>query len=205
MIDIKTKRDDLTNSNIYTFINKEKNQILKWYLGSNGDLYWNLVNFRKQDNQVFEIPIEDFPLYQIMLNLTEEIKSGQIFINDSEFNISHNNVNNYMNARFITSEIYHQKYDECVWFSDDKAIPNTNSVWIKKEDNSFRITFNNVEDTPSTQIRFKTSGSFYGPGYLPFLRAYRRIDKIKDNYNMAVFDENEVVVKQKVYEIKREV
>ncbi|MDD2435134.1 MAG: hypothetical protein PHO63_02650, partial [Bacilli bacterium] len=95
MIEIKTKLDEFTNTNIYTFINTEKKQILKWYLGSNGDLYWSLVNFRNQDNhdnQVFEIPIEDFPLYQIMVNLTEEIKNGQIFINDPEFNINHSNI-----------------------------------------------------------------------------------------------------------------
>ncbi len=207
MIEIKTKHDNFTNNNIYTFINKDKNQILKWYLGNNGDLYWHLVNFRNQtndDNHEFEISIEDYPLYQIIENLADEIKNGDIFINDSGFNVSHSNINYHMNARYITNEIYNPKNDELVWFSDDEKIPNTNSVWIKKENNCYHLSFINIYKSPSTCIRFKVNGSFYGSGYLPFLRAYSRVEKIKDNPMIAKFAD-EAAIKQKVLEIKREV
>ena len=132
MVNIRSKRDSLTGFYTYVIHNPNTNQVLRWELKNNGDLLWKYIspNQGSEHYEVFTVDKSDHELHSIIDRLYNEIKNGQIFVNDISVNIDFRKANWGNNVKFAASEMYDPNTNMVKWYSDDE---NTiSSVFINK-------------------------------------------------------------------------
>ena len=195
MVNIRSKRDSLTGFYTYVIHNPNTNQVLRWELKNNGDLLWKYIspNQGSEHYEVFTVDKSDHELHSIIDRLYNEIKNGQIFVNDISVNIDFRKANRGNNVKFAASEMYDPNTNMVKWYSDDD---NTiSSVFINKNGENYQLIFVSDERKKSTDIVFKQNDSFYECGAIPFLRAHNRLEKL-----ITKQDEKE---NEKIYTFKK--
>ena len=195
MVNIRSKRDSLTGFYTYVIHNPNTNQVLRWELKNNGDLLWKYIspNQGSEHYEVFTVDKSDHELHSIIDRLYNEIKNGQIFVNDISVNIDFRKANRGNNVKFAASEMYDPNTNMVKWYSDDE---NTiSSVFINKNGENYQLIFVSDERKKSTDIVFKQNDSFYECGAIPFLRSHNRLEKL-----ITKQDEKE---NEKIYTFKK--
>ena len=195
MVNIRSKRDSLTGFYTYVIHNPNTNQVLRWELKNNGDLLWKYIspNQGSEHYEVFTVDKSDHELHSIIDRLYNEIKNGQIFVNDISVNIDFRKANRGNNVKFAASEMYDPNTNMVKWYSDDE---NTiSSVFINKNGENYQLIFVSDERKKSTDIVFKQNDRFYECGAIPFLRAHNRLEKL-----ITKQDEKE---NEKIYTFKK--
>ena len=141
MVNIRSKRDSLTGFYTYVIHNPNTNQVLRWELKNNGDLLWKYIspNQGSEHYEVFTVDKSDHELHSIIDRLYNEIKNGQIFVNDISVNIDFRKANRGNNVKFAASEMYDPNTNMVKWYSDDE---NTiSSVFINKNGENYQLIF----------------------------------------------------------------
>jgi len=177
MVNIKSKKDSLTGFCTYIIHNPETKQVLRWELRNNGDLVWKYVSPEQNSGnyEVFQVSNSDHELFNIIDRLYNEIKNGQIYINDTNINVDFRKANRGSNVKYAASEMYDHNADMIKWYSDDHS--NITSVFINKIGDNYQLIFVATEPKKFIDVVFKQNDSFYECGAVPFLRAHDRLGK----------------------------
>ena len=160
------------------------------FFGGNLDLYWSIhSNNRTVDNDsktdTFTITKENYKLYSLFDDLYSDIKEINLFEDFKEDKDRYRlyNMSNYQ-------ELFDEESKTITWYSDETAHAVANYLTIKKEEDSFVLTFN-IQDYIEgydkdfaslyyIPIRFRNSGSRYSPFNVIFMRMYERLKDIDD-------------------------
>jgi len=195
MVNLKSKKDSLTGFYTYIIHNANRNQVLRWELRNNGDLVWKYISPENNvgNYEVFQISKDDHELHSIVDRLYNEIKNGQIYINDTTINVDFRKANRGNTVRFAASEMYDPKSDMVKWYSDtSEAI---NSVFINRNNDCYQLIFVTNDPKKYVDVIFKQNDSFYECGSVPFLRAHNRLGKF--------ITMSEEKVEEKIYTFKK--
>lgn len=200
-MNIRSKYDDFNDNVIYSFIDDENKTIMKWYIVSNGDLYWQIVDLNHKGSDVVILNVKkDNPLSEALDNMFYEYRSGQVFINETDINLSCDYLNSYRGVKDDVNSIFNNNNNSILWHSNDDDYINSNYVVIEDNYDKYSITFHNCALEKEIAIRFKTNGAgMYHVAYLPFLRAYNNLPKLIDKDNKSKED----IKANKIYEIKK--
>ena len=177
-MNIKSKKDSLTGFETYIIHNPETNQVIRWELRNNGDLVWKYISPESTAGQyeVFQVTKDDHELHGVVDRLYNEIKNGQIYINDTSINIDFRKANRGSNAKFAASEMYDPKSNMIKWYSDNPSV--ITSVFINQVNENYQLIFAATDSKKFIDVEFKQIDSFYECGSVPFLRAHQRLGKI---------------------------
>lgn len=207
---MKVKKRD----NNDTIIIEEGNKSLRIFYGGNGDLYWviNDKDYNDKEPYDFVITKENFNLYNLFDKLYNDIETINIYDNDDEepyvpFDFeSDEEKNEYLlklkkekeEEKELCRLFNHSNYNslfnednkEITWYSDETSYKVSNILKIKKEDESYRLTFSEQEyiegydedfhSLGNIPIRFRNSGSRYNPFNIIFMRMYNNLKEIDD-------------------------
>ena len=188
---------------------QEDHKYIEFSFGGNGDLYLIIRSENEGDERSFIITKENYEIYDLFLKLFYDIENINIYdeedyippyIEDEderqEYLDEYNKkieeekrkyrLYNYSNY----NELFDKENDTITWYSDETAHEVANILNIKKEKESFRLTFTLQpyiegydEDFYSAYyipIRFRNSGSSYDPFNIVFMRMYNNMKKIND-------------------------
>ena len=195
MVNIRSKKDSLTGFFTYVIHNPETNQVVRWELKNNGDLVWKYISPSNTTGsyEMFQISKEDHELHSIVDRLYNEIKNGQIYINDTAINVDFRKTNRGSNVRFAASEMYDPITDMVKWYSDSSD--SITSVFINKNDENYQLIFVSTEAKKIVDVVFKQNDSFYECGSIPFIRAHNRLGKF--------MTKEEEKTEEKIYTFKK--
>ena len=167
---------------------EENNTSLAITYGGNGDLYWSIKNYNIDDiikYNTFIITKENYGLFCLFVKLYNDIKEINIF-EDIEENKELYQKYNYSNYH----ELFNKETNTITWYSDETNHEVANYLKIKKEEDSFKISFYTQKyidgydrDFASTYyipVRFRNSGSRYYPFNIVFMKMYQYLNKIED-------------------------
>ena len=188
---------------------QEDHEYIEFSFGGNGDLYLIIRSQMANDERSFIITKENYEIYDLFLKLFYDIENINIYdeedyippyIEDEderqEYLDEYNKkieeekkkyrIYNYSNY----NELFDKENDTITWYSDETAHKVANILKIKKEKESFRLTFiiqpyieGFDEDFYSAYyipIRFRNSGSSYDPFNIVFMRMYNDMKEIND-------------------------
>lgn len=195
MVNIRSKKDSLTGFYTYIIHNPSTNQVLRWELKNNGNLLWKYISPNQlcENYEVFNIEKNDHEIYGIIDRLYNEIKNGQIFVNDISVNIDFRKANRGNNAKFAASELFDPNSEMVKWYSDESE--EVSSAYINPNGDSYQIIFASEKRKKSIDVMFRQDNGFYECGVVPFLRAHNRLGKI-----ITKADEKE---QEKIYTFKK--
>ena len=193
---------------------EENNSYLAITFGGNGDLYWCIKSYnRTMENDpkmdLFTITKENYKLYSLFSELYDDIKDINIFDDFSEDKDIYRlyNSSNYQ-------ELFNENDNTITWYSDETNHEVANYFKIKKEKNSFKISFyiqeykegydrdfNSINYIP---VRIRNSGSRYAPFNIIFMKMYQRLKEIDDvnEYGHQIHMEEYLYNKEKVLKKK---
>ena len=133
----------------------------------------------------FTITKENFKIYSLFDELYNNIKEINIFDDFSE-NKDIYRLCNYANYQ----ELFDEENKTITWYSDETAHEVANYLKIKKEDDSFKISFyiqeykegydrdfNTINYIP---VRIRNSGSRYAPFNIIFMKMYQKLKEVDD-------------------------
>ena len=78
------------------------------------------------------------------------------------------------------------------WYSDDMPLENASSLEIKKQEDTYSITFfqgKEEYDFPTYSVRFRNSGSRYHPYNFAFMSMYNALSEYDSNYHQIHIEE----------------
>ena len=153
--------------------------------GGTGDLYWTIKSNDVEKQNTISITKENFGLYKLFDQLYEDIKNINLY-EDREVDDENYRVYNYANY----NELFDGESKTITWYSDETAHKVANYVTIKKEDESFNISFHTQQDIEGYEedsksdfhiaIRFRNSGSSYYPFNVVFMEMYNKLVDLED-------------------------
>jgi len=138
------------------------------------DLFWNYLSpdIFNETKKTFEISKEDEQFYELIENLYNNIKSNEKL------------------------EIYNSnklfQNDKILWHSDDYTYEDSAILEIKKNGESYNITFYKGKTDVrkhTFSIRICNSGSRYKPFNQFFMEMYRELKNYEDNYHQVTMNE----------------
>jgi len=161
--------------------------------GGNGDLYW--IYWEKDDNEPeiksFTITKENYYFYSLLDELYESIKEVNFIpIIESDFCLRYCETAEQIQELYSEHERW-RKIDKIIrdenglfnneiikWHSDETTYDKASVLTIKKEIETFLITFqkSNEESYNDTYgVRIRNSGSRYTPFNIPFNIMYKKM------------------------------
>ena len=153
--------------------------------GGTGDLYWTIKSNDVEKQNTISITKENFGLYKLFDQLYEDIKNINLY-EDREVDDEIYRVYNHSNY----NELFNGETKTITWYSDETAHKVANYVTIKKEDESFNISFHTQQDIDGYEedsksdfyiaIRFRNSGSSYYPFNVVFMEMYNKLVDLED-------------------------
>ena len=153
--------------------------------GGTGDLYWTIKSNDVEKQNTISITKENFGLYKLFDQLYEDIKNINLY-EDREVDDEIYRVYNHSNY----NELFDGESKTITWYSDETAHKVANYVTIKKEDESFNISFDTQQDIDGYEedsksdfyiaIRFRNSGSSYYPFNVVFMEMYNKLVDLED-------------------------
>ena len=153
--------------------------------GGTGDLYWTIKSNDVEKQNTISITKENFGLYKLFDQLYEDIKNINLY-EDREVDDEIYRVYNHSNY----NELFDGESKTITWYSDETAHKVANYVTIKKEDESFNISFHTQQDIDGYEedsksdfyiaIRFRNSGSSYYPFNVVFMEMYNKLVDLED-------------------------
>lgn len=163
---------------------KDKDKSLWIFFMNVGDLYWS-INKSTPDSlfETFDISESEKEIYQLFDTLYYDISNGIVFDKrTAEKYKRFNTIRNLFNEETKTIE----------WHSDETYFDSDDVVKIIKQDHNYHIEFSRPEkykdpffqgSYSSIYIRFCTSGGFYSPFHVCFVRMYRNLLTRKESSN----------------------
>ena len=185
---------------------EEDNSYLTIFYGGNLDLYWSIHSKKRSidnDSKTDSIIItkENYALYSLFESLYSDIEDINLF-EDFEEDKDRYRVYNRSNYQ----ELFDKDNKIITWYSDETAREVANYLRIKKEKDSFVISFYIQEyiegydrdfaslyDIP---VRFRNSGSRYDPFNIIFMRMYERLKNIDDIHDYG----HQIHIEEYLYE-----
>lgn len=157
----------------------------------NLDLYWiyipneNILNSPNQKQ--FNITKENYFVYQLFDNLYNDIKNNQ------------EPYEKYNPQRLFNNNIID-------WYSDDAPYELASRIIIKKEKDSYNLTFIKSKEHDfwiTYSVRFCNSGSRYIPHHQSFMKMYNRLIEHNINNNYHQIHMEEYLYEQKKLSLKK--
>jgi len=180
---------------------------ISFSFGGNGDLYW-AIHSRNKDDKYFIITKENYNLYNLFLQLYDDIENINIFDLDYvpfyletkeekdeyikkrkeevEYQKYKCSTFNYLNY----NELFAKEEKVITWYSDETAHKVANFVKIKKYESCFKIEFfiqsyiegfdKDFHTDYYVPIRFRNSGSRYDPFNMLFMKMYNEMHLLDD-------------------------
>ena len=185
-------------------------QLFSIFFAGNLDLYWT-IDDKKQipiPNDVpskhFVITKENYFIYSLFIKLYDDLKNCNVFelkayefawCDTLEDEINLIKKNEEINASFKRHQEYKNLFHDQIieWRSDDFPYEEASSVIIKKNKDSFLLTFNkSAQDDYYYQtygIRFRNCGSRYAPFNGIFMRMYNELIDYEPNFHQTHIEE----------------
>ena len=185
---------------------KDKDKIFRISFEGNLDLYFSFHSYNKE--HFFEITKENYYIYEVFLNLYNNIKSNNLYEVD-EIDISLHEPRTLEDLNYIYEDKKElndwvkkgSRYDELyhdgiiTWKSDDSWDDYYNRnyyVSIIKKENSIVFNFDDIE----SYVRFRNSGSYYDPYNILFMEAFNKLMKYDPN-------DGQIHIEEYLYEKER--
>ncbi len=190
----------------------EEDKFLKFIFGGNGDLYWSICFRNENHENYFVITKENYGVYRLFCQLYDDIENINVFDEEVPFYLETEEEKmaylcerkteieqrkeryrlfNYANY----NELFDKDNKTITWYSDETNHKVANILKIKREEDSFRIEFYiqpNIDDYDNDfnsgyyiPIRFRNSGSSYGPFNIVFMQMYNDMTQIDDTYDVG--------------------
>ena len=218
----------------------EADKIMRISFGGNLDLYWTLQKnergYLAQDeiiSEEFVITKENYRVYELFEDLYNDIENINIFYEDEipahikdpvEIKNYIDETNEYkaetrewchIHNWAHYNDMFNPEEKTITWYSDETNPKVSNLVQIKKEEESFRLTFRTQcytggydEDSHLfglIPIRFRNSGSRYDPFNVIFMRMYNNLKEIDDINDIGhqihieeyLYEKNKTLIKRK--------
>ena len=174
MLELKRFYDSNKRTSNYHIIDNQNNLTLKLTYGSNGDLYWAVHSLNDSEKVIkFNINCnEDLKLYEIMDDISKLIFGA---MDKKTIATSNKQFERYESVNPLTKVIK--------WISDDKKGDDANSVKMYKQDTNYVLEFTkNDLSSYEHSVRFSSSSTRYERFHIPFMYAYRQLDRAYANY-----------------------
>lgn len=155
---------------------------LEIFFAGNLDLYWNIRN-------KYFVPVLDDTLTKTFI-ITKE--NYYIY---SLFEKLYHDIKNYDYKSEGYTEQYKSLFHNNIikWHSDEITYDDASFVTLKKEEESFVITFHKSKEVDLSYktyaIRFSNNGSRYSPLNIIFMRMYQELIKYDPNYHQVHIEE----------------
>lgn len=175
--------EKVQNRNLNQLKIAKDDKVLLLNYSSNGDLY---ITYRNKESNTFEINQKDYMVYELFLELYEDIINHEIFYVD-EFDLSMcfddedkkrliedtKDRNNDPAIMYVYNTLVNN--NEIKWYSDDNVIDRANSIIISKEEEKIVLDFKFIDEEAKNTIRISNSGSRYTPFNQPFMKLYNKL------------------------------
>lgn len=198
MIEINKKKDENGYDN-FRIITDDGSFDIKF--GGTLDLYWsywpkeNIKNWPV--SKTFTITKENYFLYQKIDELYTRIEEkrpypkveaeeNNMFL--EEFNLD--GTNNPEKEDYAFEKLFQNGVIE--WYSDDAPLEDASKVEIKREEESYAITFYQGKEDygfPTYTVRFRNSGSRYEPYNTTFMNMYNGLSEYDPDYHQIHIEE----------------
>lgn len=181
--------------------------------GGNLDLYWS---YWPEDDfedwplsKTFTITKENYFLYQKIDELYKNIKEHRPYPktdkDDYTFLFEELNLRNSNESKKV-DYAYEKLFQNNIikWYSDDMPLENASSLEIKKQEDTYSITFfrgTEEYDFPTYSVRFRNSGSRYHPYNFTFMNMYNGLSEYDPNYHQIHIEE--YLYNKKLQKIKK--
>lgn len=181
--------------------------------GGNLDLYWSY--WPEEDfedwplSKTFTITKENYFLYQKIDELYKNIKEHRPYPktdkDDYTFlfeELNSRNSNESKKVDYAYEKLFQN--DIIKWYSDDMPLENASSLEIKKQEDTYSITFfrgTEEYDFPTYSVRFRNSGSRYHPYNFTFMNMYNGLSEYDPNYHQIHIEE--YLYNKKLQKIKK--
>ena len=191
---------------IISFQELDKQVVISF--GGNCDLYWTIRSKNENNHHDFIITKENYEVYRLFEELFDDIENIKIFTDydipfyietDEEKQEYYENRKKEMEYEKNKYKLFnHSNYNELfdkenntiTWYSDETNHEVANILKIKKEKESFKLSFyiqphikeydRDFNSPNYIPIRFRNSGSSYDPFNVIFMRMYQKIQHIDD-------------------------
>ena len=159
----------------------------------NGDLYWRYLCEENildaPERKEFTITKENYFIYGLFFDLYRSIKQNKIYFDIEESDCFHVKGENKLFKNGVID-----------WYSDEFPDDIASRLIIKKEEESFKLTFiKSKEDYDGIfmtySIRFRNSGSRYHPYNIVFMNMYNKLKKHD-------FDNHQIHIEEYLYNQK---
>ena len=162
---------------------------------------WATYNGKKASRDTtsgsFTITKENYELYSLFEQLYNDVETC---------NISDNGLDYLTGYEEQYKKLFNRETRTITWRTDDEL---ENILTIKKEKETFELVFTMLpmqyclRNPRNISIRFRTSGSDYGPFNMIFVRMYRKLRDIKNVDEDKLHDEEYMYRKEREKEWKR--
>jgi hypothetical protein len=177
-----TKEKDQFGTQVH--LKEDENELIIKY-GGTGDLYLTIKSNDVEKHNTISITKENYELYKLFDQLYEDVKNINLY-EDREVDEEIYRVYNYANY----NELFNKEEETLTWYSDETAHDAANILKIKKENDSYKVSFDtqpNIkgcdEDSKSDyhiSIRLCNSGSRYYPFNSVFMNMYNNLLDLED-------------------------
>lgn len=176
-----------------TFTIKTDEGAFRILFADNGDLYWRYLCEENildaSERKEFTITKENYFIYGLFFDLYKNIKQNRVYFGLQE--------NDYLQIKGENNLFKNGVID---WYSDECPDDIASRLIIKKEEESFKLTFvKSKEDYDGIfmtySVRFRNSGSRYKPHNISFMNMYKELKK----YN---FDNHQIHIEEYLYNQK---
>ena len=168
--------------------------------GGNLDLYWSYwpeEDFKDWPlSKTFTITKENYFLYQKIDELYKNIKEQRPYPKTDKdeytsfLELNLRNSNESKKVDYAYEKLFQN--DIIKWYSDDMPLENASSLEIKKQEDTYSITFfqgKEEYDFPTYSVRFRNSGSRYHPYNFAFMSMYNALSEYDSNYHQIHIEE----------------
>jgi hypothetical protein len=188
---------------------KDGNKTFAIVFGGTGDLYWiinnkDCKNYDGTNLETFTITQENYQLYNLFQILYSDIENINIYDNKEvpSYIDTYQDYHDYLkelelekigyrknnNANY--HELFNPKEKTITWYSDETGHDVANILKIKKNAETFSLTFSSQpyidgyerETNPlgTISIRFRNSGSTYEPFNIAFMKMFHGLENLDD-------------------------
>lgn len=230
---MKFIKNDIQLGTLYSLEEGNKTLEIIYATKGNLDLYWTLrCSDDVMEDSTFTITKENYNLYVLFeqlyidikdINFFNEIDYDEVFLDPDSFLYmeDEDDRQEYLQRKAIEREQereryrnnnvsrYNELFDEenktITWYSDETSHDVANVLTIKKEEDSFKITFSVQPEKDgfdrdfytkhSIPVRFRNSGSSYDPFNIVFMRMYHDLQNIDDVNDL----EHQVTLEEYLY------
>lgn len=167
-----------------TFVIKTDSGSFEILFAPNYDLYWRYLSEKNilEDKSIQEIIItkENYFIYEQFYKLYESIKNNKVSYDDESYFDAYEN------------ELFKNEIIE--WYSDELPIDIASKLTIKKDNETFKITFEKSKKACegifiTYTIRFRNSGSRYNPFNINFMKMYNELKEYNPDYHQVHIEE----------------